>query len=162
MTFQQWKANNFVNITRNVRAQVEELFKIVSIDNPLFSDISNYLNELNNFTLLYNEQYTSTFIQNVIYEFSANNYLIYEKIKDLSINGGLSEKEDENIKNSYSIGGFDNDNQDLQSGALRNDHSSTSKNKTNNLEIIKKLQEVLLIEKNKLINKIKEIVVAIW
>ena len=162
MTFQQWKTNNLVNITRVVRVQVEELFKIISIDNPLFSDISNYLDELNNFTLLYNEQYTSTFIQNVLYEFSANNYLIYEKIKEISANGGLSEKEDEDVRNSFSIGGFDTNNQDLQSGAMNNEHFTSSKNKTNNLEIIKKLQEVLLIEKNKLINRIKEIVVAIW
>ena len=78
------------------------------------------------------------------------------------LNYCFGEVNTEDIKNSYSVGGFDVDNQDLTTGALNNDHSIVNKNKLSNLDAIRKLRNLITLEKDKFLNKIKECLVIIW
>lgn len=162
MIIKDWYLNNWNNLKQRVENRLFDLYGILDLPIAMFNDIEAWINELFNLESLYSEQYTTIFIENEIYDFAMKNYLVYEKLKSFSEDGGFSEQNKEDIKNSYSVGGFDTDNQDLASGALRNDHSTLTKNKTSNLEILNQLKNVVLVEKNKLLNKIKECLVIIW
>ena len=120
------------------------------------------MHELDNLTLLYSEAYVNNFMINEVYDFMVSNYFLYKKLATFETDGGFSEVDTEDIKNSYSVGGFDVDNQDLTTGALNNDHSIVNKNKLSNLDAIRKLRNLITLEKDKFLNKIKECLIIIW
>lgn len=161
MKFSEW-ITNYPTIKENVVNRLKILFNIQDVPNALFTDINLWLGELYNLDLMYSEEYTNNFMENEIYEFTVQNYLLYIKLNKFNEDGGFSEVDKEDIKNSYSMGGFDLDNQDLATGALRNDHSSVNKNKISNIDAIKKIKNLISLEKDKFLNKIKECLVIIW
>ena len=163
MKFSEWYNNNWNNIVVSaMNNKIKKLFSITSIPEIIFDDITNWVHELDNLTLLYSEAYVNNFMINEVYDFMVKNYFLYKKLASFETDGGFGEVENEDIKNSYSAGGFDLDNQDLATGALRNDHSSVNKNKISNLDVIRKLRNLITIEKDAFLNKIKECLVIIW
>ena len=162
MLFSEWKTNNFNNIMVNLQGRLIGLYGAIENFTSLRNDIDAWFNELKGLTLMYSEEYVNNFITNELYEFSQKNYLLYRKLASFNQDGGFSDQDKEDIKNSYSVGGFDTINQDLTSGALRNDHSTSTKNKLSNLDVLNKLKEIKLLEREKFLNKIKECLVIIW
>ena len=163
MKFSEWYNNNWSNIiVPTMHVKIKKLFSITSIPEIMFDDITNWVHELDNLPLLYSEAYVNNFMINEVYEFMVSNYFLYKKLATFETDGGFSEVNSEDIKNSYSVGGFDLDNQDLATGALKNDHSSVNKNKLSNLDAIRKLRNLISLEKDKFLNKIKECLVNIW
>lgn len=163
MKFSEWYSNNWNSIIVNtMNNKIKKLFSITSIPEIIFDDISNWVHELDNLELLYSEAYVNNFMINEVYDFMVKNYFLYKKLASFETDGGFSEVDTEDIKNSYSMGGFDLDNQDLATGALRNDHSSVNKNKISNLDVIRKLRNLITLEKDAFLNKIKECLVIIW
>ena len=163
MKFSEWYNNNWNNIVVSTMNNIiKKLFSIISIPEIIFDDITNWLHELDNLTLLYSEAYVNNFMINEVYDFMVKNYFLYKKLASFETDGGFSEVNTEDIKNSYSVGGFDLDNQDLATGALKNDHSSVNKNKISNLDVIRKLRNLITIEKDAFLNKIKECLIILW
>ena len=163
MLFSEWYNNNWNTIVvSTMQVKIKKLFSITSIPEIIFDDITNWVHELDNLTLLYSEAYVNNFMINEVYDFMVSNYFLYKKLATFETDGGFNEVNTEDIKNSYSVGGFDTINQDLTSGALRNDHSTTTKNKLSNLDVLNKLKEIKLLEREKFLNKIKECLVIIW
>lgn len=163
MKFSEWYTNNWNSIVVNtMNNKIKKLFSITSIPEIIFDDITNWVHELDNLTLLYSEAYVNNFMINEVYGFMVSNYFLYKKLATFETDGGFNEVNTEDIKNSYSVGGFDTNNQDLTSGALNNDHSIVSKNKLSNLDAIRKLRNLITLEKDKFLNKIKECLVIIW
>ena len=163
MKFNEWYNNNWNNVVVSaMNNKIKKLFSITSIPEIIFDDITNWVHELDNLTLLYSEAYVNNFMINEVYDFMVKNYFLYKKLASFETDGGFGEVENEDIKNSYSAGGFDLDNQDLATGALRNDHSSVNKNKISNLDVIRKLRNLITIEKDAFLNKIKECLVILW
>ena len=163
MKFSEWYNNNWNNIVvSTTQVKIKKLFSITSIPEIMFDDITNWVHELDNLTLLYSEAYVNNFMINEVYDFMVKNYFLYKKLASFETDGGFGEVENEDIKNSYSVGGFDLDNQDLATGALKNDHSSVNKNKISNLDVISKLRNLVSLEKDKLLNKIKECLIILW
>lgn len=163
MKFSEWFTNNWNNnVVSTMQVKIKKLFSITSIPEIMFDDITNWVHELDNLTLLYSEAYVNNFMINEVYDFMVSNYFLYKKLTTFETDGGFSEVDREDIKNSYSVGGFDVDNQDLTTGALRNDHSTSTKNKLSNLDVIRKLRNLITLEKDKFLNKIKECLVIIW
>ena len=163
MKFNEWYDANWNNIIKStINTKIRNVFSLTSIPEYIFDDITNWVHELDNLELMYSEAYVNNFILNEVYEFMLKNYLLYKKLASFETDGGFGEVNNEDIKNSYSMGGFDLDNQDLSTGAMRNDHSSVNKNKISNLDALLKLKDVKLLEKEKLLNRIKECLVIIW
>ena len=162
MKFSEWYNNNWNNIVvSTTQVKIKKLFSITSIPEIMFDDITNWVHELDNLTLLYSEAYVNNFMINEVYDFMVKNYFLYKKLASFETDGGFGEVENEDIKNSYSVGGFDLDNQDLATGALKNDHSSVNKNKISNLDVISKLRNLVSLEKDKLLDKIKECLIIL-
>ena len=163
MLFSEWYNTNWnIIVIPTVRVKLQSLYNIRTIQDIIIDDLTNWIHELDNLTLLYSSEYVNNFILNEVYEFTQKNYLLYQKLASFNEDGGFSDQDKEDIKNSYSVGGFDVNNQDLTSGALRNDHSTSSKNKVSNLDVLNKLKDIKLLEREKFLNKIKECLVIIW
>ena len=163
MKFNEWYNNNWNNIVvSTIHVKIKKLFSITSIPEIMIDYITNWVHELDNLTLLYSEAYVNNFILNEVYDFMVKNYFLYKKLASFETDGGFGEIENEDIKDSYSVGGFDLNNQDLATGALKNDHSSVNKNKISNLDVISKLRNLITIEKDAFLNKIKECLIILW
>lgn len=161
MKFKEWKDTRWNQVKQDVDREIKKLFKITDLPFSLLWDVEGWLSELNNFDLMYSEDYCTTFIYNEVYEYCANNLLKYKKLEDF-FEDGFGEVDKEEMKHSYSVGGFDTINQDLQTGALNNEHATSNKNKISNLEILEKIKSNTLLDKNKFLNKIKECLIIIW
>ena len=163
MKFSEWYNNNWNNIiVSTMNNKIKKLFSITSIPEIIFDDITNWVHELDNLALLYSEAYVNDFMINEVYDFMVSNYFLYKKLATFETDGGFGEVNTEDIKNSYSVGGFDVNNQDLSTGALNNDHSIVNKNKLSNLDAIRKLRNLITLEKDKFLNKIKECLIILW
>ena len=81
MKFSEWYNNNWNNIVvSTMNNKIKKLFSITSIPEIIFDDITNWVHELDNLTLLYSEAYVNNFMINEVYDFMVSNYFLYKKL----------------------------------------------------------------------------------
>ena len=81
MKFSEWYNANWNSIVVNtMNNKIKKLFAITSIPEIIFDDITNWVHELDNLTLLYSEAYVNNFMINEVYDFMVSNYFLYKKL----------------------------------------------------------------------------------
>ena len=78
MKFSEWFNANWNSIVvSTMNNKIKKLFSITSIPEIIFDDITNWVHELDNLTLLYSEAYVNNFMINEVYDFMVSNYFFY-------------------------------------------------------------------------------------